>query len=133
MLDTRRAILSSYFVFQNLHSLVFWMLLFSGCHLVVKTHFLVPHPARLSERLAFVFPPLLLTVSAETVWTNIWSGPKNNQSVCWRRLPCCIQINNTQTELLLSGGRRSEDVSSSERQSEKQQTFYSLSENVGEY
>lgn len=29
--------------------------------------------------------------------------------------------------------RRSEDVSSSERQSEKQQTFYSLSENVGDY
>lgn len=109
------------------------MLVFSECHLVVKTHFFVLHPAGLSERLAFVFPPMLLTVSAETVWTNIWSGPKNNQSVCWRRLPCCIQINNTQTELLLSGGRRSEDVSSSERQSEKQQTFYSLSENVGEY
>lgn len=107
--------------------------MFSGCHLVVKTHFFVLHPAGLSERLAFVFPPMLLTVSAETVWTNIWSGPKNNQSVCWRRLPCCIQINNTQTELLLSGGRRSEDVSSSERQSEKQQTFYSLSENVGDY
>lgn len=78
------------------------MLVFSECHLVVKTHFFVLHPAGLSERLAFVFPPMLLTVSAETVWTNIWSGPKNNQSVCWRRLPCCIQINNTQTELLLS-------------------------------
>lgn len=78
MLDTRRAILSSYFIFQNLHFLVF------GCFYSLDVILLL--------KLTFLFLILLACLSV---------------------LHLCS----------LSGGRRSEDVSSSERQSEKQQTF----------